>query len=138
MSVWCLLKCNKLKKNKQTNKQIDLACAHSRRRLVFLIVVIELFPLSFLSSASSKFLPSSTPHPPHPSPIPPSPPPKKLVLVSATLAKMDHSPPSPLVTKINTFSLPGKRSLGICPVAHFILLGSHSRWPGREPFESLA
>ena len=132
MSVWCLLKCNKLKK--KTNKQIDLACAHSRRRLVFLIVVIELFPLSFLSSASSKFLPSSTPHPPHPSPLPP----KKLVLVPATLAKMDHSPPSPLVTKINTFSLPGKRSLGICPVAHFILLGSHSRWPGREPFESLA
>ena len=133
MSVWCLLKCNKSKK--KANKQIDLACAHSRRRLVFFIVVIELFSLSFLSSVYSKFLPSSTPHPPHPSPLPP---PKKLVLVPATLAKMDHSPPSPLVTKINTFSLPGKRSLGICPVAHFILLGSHSRWPGREPFEPLA
>lgn len=133
MSVWCLLKCNKLKKtNKQTNR--PSLCAQQT-------------PFSFFDSCYKAFLSlfsrarprnfSLHQRPTHPT-LPPSPPKTKLVLVPATLSKMDHSPPSPLVTKINTFSLPGKRSLGICPVTHFILLGSHSRWPGREPFESLA
>ena len=137
MSVWCLLKCNKLKKKNQTNKQIDLACAHSRRRLVFFYSCYRAFLSLFSLERVLEISPfiNAPPTPPFP---PPPPPKKKLVLVPATLAKMDHSPPSSLVTKINTFSLPGKRSLGICPVAHFILLGSHSRWPGREPFESLA
>ena len=98
------------------------------RRLVFLIVVIELFSLRERARRRKYSL-----HPP-----PPPPKKKELVLVPATLAKIDHSPPSPLVTKINTFSLPGKRSLGMCPVAHFILLESHCRRLGKEPFESLA
>ena len=133
MSVWCLLKCNKSKKkSKQTNR--PSLCAQQTPFSFFYS-----FYRAFLSLFSLERVLEISPFinaPPTP-PFPP-PPPKKLVLVPATLAKMDYSPLSPLVTKINTFSLPGKRSLGICPVAHFILLGSHPRWPGREPFESLA
>lgn len=51
--------------------------------------------------------------------------------------------PSPHTTPILlnplpiTCTLPGKRSLGICPVAHVILFGSHSRRPVTELFGSL-
>ena len=64
----------------------------------------------------------------------------KITVFYVKILPLPHPPHSPLILLYPlpiTCTLPGKRSLGICPVAHVILFVSHSRRPVAELFGSL-